>query len=473
MAQRYLGDDVRHPRRRPRPALPAPRERAGPVARGRLRVRAVLAAQRLGHAGRRQDEQVARQRAARHRRAGQGRAPVVLRYALDRRAVPLDARVDRRHPARGRGHLGAARRASSSAPPSRSGAADAAEVAAVELPDGVRRRDGRRPQRAGRARRGARAPARRQHRARATATRPSRATRWSRVRAMLDVLGLDPGGSQWRAHGSDARYARALEARRRRRARGPRAGARRPRLRHGRRDPGPPRRGRHRGRGLADRRPLVPRCAHRPRPTRGRRTGLMAGNSQRRGATRKARLQEGRERRHGRQEPPRRSRAGARRPRPRTARTTRRTRRRSPPSGARPPAPAAAPRAASRAGGRRRSARRRRQGRPHERRRTRSSPAATRSSRRCAPASRVDASTSRTRLEADDRTREILSAAARRAATRCSRSAAAELDRLTDGSVHQGVAIQVPPYAYADDDDLLDAAAAAGRAAARSSRSTA
>jgi 23S rRNA (guanosine2251-2'-O)-methyltransferase len=30
---------------------------------------------------------------------------------------------------------------------------------------------------------------------------------------------------------------------------------------------------------------------------------------------------------------------------------------------------------------------------------------------------------------------------------------------MTDGAVHQGVAIQVPPYAYADPDDLLDAAA--------------
>ena len=34
---RYLGPDVRHPRRRPRPALPAPRERARPVAGGRRR----------------------------------------------------------------------------------------------------------------------------------------------------------------------------------------------------------------------------------------------------------------------------------------------------------------------------------------------------------------------------------------------------------------------------------------------------
>ena len=47
-ARKYLGAGVRHPRRRRRPALPAPRERAGPVARGRRRVRAVLDAQRAG-----------------------------------------------------------------------------------------------------------------------------------------------------------------------------------------------------------------------------------------------------------------------------------------------------------------------------------------------------------------------------------------------------------------------------------------
>ncbi|MBE9940212.1 23S rRNA (guanosine(2251)-2'-O)-methyltransferase RlmB, partial [Cellulosimicrobium cellulans] len=38
-----------------------------------------------------------------------------------------------------------------------------------------------------------------------------------------------------------------------------------------------------------------------------------------------------------------------------------------------------------------------------------------------------------------------------------------ELDRLTDGAVHQGVAIKVPPYEYADVDDLLDAAEESGR----------
>ncbi|MDM7855399.1 23S rRNA (guanosine(2251)-2'-O)-methyltransferase RlmB [Cellulomonas alba] len=67
------------------------------------------------------------------------------------------------------------------------------------------------------------------------------------------------------------------------------------------------------------------------------------------------------------------------------------------------------------------------------------------------------------RLEADDRTREIVSTAAD-AGYPLLEVSRTELDRLTDGSVHQGVAIQVPPYAYADEDDLLDAAEASGRA---------
>lgn len=65
-----------------------------------------------------------------------------------------------------------------------------------------------------------------------------------------------------------------------------------------------------------------------------------------------------------------------------------------------------------------------------------------------------------TRLEADDRTREIL-----QIASGCGYNllevTKPELDRLTDDSVHQGVAIQVPPYEYLDAEDLLDAAAEA------------
>ncbi len=52
---------LRHPRRRSRPALPAPRERARAVPRRRRRLRALLAAQRMGRRRRREDEQVARQ----------------------------------------------------------------------------------------------------------------------------------------------------------------------------------------------------------------------------------------------------------------------------------------------------------------------------------------------------------------------------------------------------------------------------
>lgn len=65
------------------------------------------------------------------------------------------------------------------------------------------------------------------------------------------------------------------------------------------------------------------------------------------------------------------------------------------------------------------------------------------------------------RLEADDRTREIVATAAE-AGYPLLEVGRAELDRLTDDAVHQGVAIQVPPYEYAEPDDLLDAAEAAG-----------
>ncbi|GIG38860.1 23S rRNA (guanosine(2251)-2'-O)-methyltransferase RlmB [Cellulomonas phragmiteti] len=63
------------------------------------------------------------------------------------------------------------------------------------------------------------------------------------------------------------------------------------------------------------------------------------------------------------------------------------------------------------------------------------------------------------RLEADDRTREIISTAAD-AGYPLLEVGRAEIDRLTDGAVHQGVAIQVPPYEYLDPDDLLDTAEA-------------
>ncbi|PZR51619.1 23S rRNA (guanosine(2251)-2'-O)-methyltransferase RlmB [Xylanimonas oleitrophica] len=66
------------------------------------------------------------------------------------------------------------------------------------------------------------------------------------------------------------------------------------------------------------------------------------------------------------------------------------------------------------------------------------------------------------RIEHDDRTREILQLASERGHALLEASKP-ELDRLTDGQVHQGIAAQVPPYEYADVDDLLDAAEASGR----------
>ncbi len=58
------------------------------------------------------------------------------------------------------------------------------------------------------------------------------------------------------------------------------------------------------------------------------------------------------------------------------------------------------------------------------------------------------------RVEADDRVKEIRSLAAGRGLP-LMEVTSAELDRLTGGLVHQGVAIQVPPYRYAELGDLL------------------
>ena len=107
LAHRVLGDGaevprprLRHPRRRRRPALPAPRERAGPVPRGRAPVRVVLDAQRLDHHRRREDEQVARQLPA---DPGRARAGARDRAAVlhGGRPLPLARRVQLRGARRG------------------------------------------------------------------------------------------------------------------------------------------------------------------------------------------------------------------------------------------------------------------------------------------------------------------------------------------------------------------------------------
>ena len=59
------------------------------------------------------------------------------------------------------------------------------------------------------------------------------------------------------------------------------------------------------------------------------------------------------------------------------------------------------------------------------------------------------------RIDADDRVREVLKVAAERGIPTLE-TPRGELDRLTDGATHQGLAAQVPAYTYADPADLHD-----------------
>ncbi|HEU4329851.1 MAG TPA: 23S rRNA (guanosine(2251)-2'-O)-methyltransferase RlmB [Lapillicoccus sp.] len=59
------------------------------------------------------------------------------------------------------------------------------------------------------------------------------------------------------------------------------------------------------------------------------------------------------------------------------------------------------------------------------------------------------------RIDADDRVREALKTASERGIP-VLETPRGELDRLTDGAVHQGLALQVPPYSYVEAADLVD-----------------
>jgi 23S rRNA (guanosine2251-2'-O)-methyltransferase len=65
------------------------------------------------------------------------------------------------------------------------------------------------------------------------------------------------------------------------------------------------------------------------------------------------------------------------------------------------------------------------------------------------------------RAGADDRVREAITLAAQ-AGLPMIEAGGPELDRLTGGSVHQGLALRIAPYAYAHPDDLTARAAARG-----------
>jgi 23S rRNA (guanosine2251-2'-O)-methyltransferase len=61
------------------------------------------------------------------------------------------------------------------------------------------------------------------------------------------------------------------------------------------------------------------------------------------------------------------------------------------------------------------------------------------------------------RIDVDDRIREVMRMAADRRLPLLE-APRSELDRITAGAVHQGIALTVPPYDYAHPDDLLNAA---------------
>ena len=68
------------------------------------------------------------------------------------------------------------------------------------------------------------------------------------------------------------------------------------------------------------------------------------------------------------------------------------------------------------------------------------------------------------RIDSDDRVREALKAAVAQGFPLLEVQRL-ELDRLSDGGVHQGLAIQVPAHEYAHPDDLLEAAREKGEPA--------
>jgi 23S rRNA (guanosine2251-2'-O)-methyltransferase len=57
-------------------------------------------------------------------------------------------------------------------------------------------------------------------------------------------------------------------------------------------------------------------------------------------------------------------------------------------------------------------------------------------------------------IDADDRVRESITLANRRGVP-LMEVPRPEIDRLTDGAIHQGIALQIPPYEYAHPDDLI------------------
>ena len=214
LAPRVLGDGgqvprrrVRHPRRRPRPALPAPRERAGPVPRGRPAVRPVLDAQRDGQPRRREDEQVGRQLAARVARSSSrsGRSSCATTSSPRTTARSSSSPMSR---CRGGVRLPAHRGLRHAGPPRSSATSSAPACSAPSSPRRwtttcpCRRRS---PSCTASIREGNKLR-------RSTGRRDALRGNLAAVRAMLDVLGLDPLAATWATAGGGVRPAAVIDA---------------------------------------------------------------------------------------------------------------------------------------------------------------------------------------------------------------------------------------------------------------------
>src|SRR5712692_2796137 len=194
------GTGLRHPRRRPRPGLPAPRERTGPVQGGRRRVRPVLDAQRPGRGGREKMSKSLGNSLLVDVMVTQVR-PVELRYYLGqahyRSAIEYSPDALAEAGAAYRRIEGFVTRAAELVGPAGTGARPAAvlpeafsaaldddlgvPLALAAVHDAVR--DG--------------------NNALATGDAGRAATRLAEARAMLDVLGLDPMAEPWASRGPD------------------------------------------------------------------------------------------------------------------------------------------------------------------------------------------------------------------------------------------------------------------------------
>ena len=422
MATKYLGATLRHPRRRAGPGVPAPRERARAVARrpataspdywmhnGLVTMAGEKMSKSLGNTL--LVREIVRERRAVEVRYYLGAAHYrsTIEYSADgagrgRGGLPAHREL-RRARLGGRRAPRARRGAGSRSPPPWTTTSACRPRSACVHDDRPRAATPRWP----------------------TATRAAVREALGQVLAMTGVLGLTPSavGEPVRGRASATSSTRSSQ----RRAGSAGCGARTQGLRGVGRDPRPT--GRR-------------RCQDRGHPRRPSLDGdLMPGNSERRGAVRKQKKGATRSARAASGDA--RSRAGARPRRPRSARAIRRR----------------ATRPRRRPGATRRGSTRKPREAPGSELLVGRNPVAE-ALRAKIPATALYLAQG---IAADERITEAVRLAGNRGIALLEVSRA-ELDRRTGGIVHQGIALQVPPFGYRELRDLLADAAESGDAAA-------